>query len=73
MDRQEFSTEGFSDGGGGGRTATGRRSIPLSFSHFASLESEEVLKAATEDLVKILQLKVVEVAGGLITILTTKG
>ena len=59
MDRQEFSTEGFSDGGSGGRNLTGRKSIPLRFSHFASLESEEVLKAATEDLVKILQLKVV--------------
>ena len=30
----------------------------MKFSHFASLESGEVLKAATEDLVRIFQLEV---------------
>ena len=58
MDRQEFSAEGLSDGGYGGRNSTGGKTIPLRFSHFATMESEEVLKAATEDLVKILQLEV---------------
>ena len=35
-------------------------SIPLRFSHFASLNSSDVLQAATEDLVRIFQLKVSE-------------
>ena len=32
--------------------------VPLTYAHFASLESGEVLEAATKDLVKIFDLKV---------------
>ena len=32
--------------------------IPLRYSHFTSLNSDDVLQAATEDLVRIFQLKV---------------
>lgn len=35
-----------------------KRNIPVQFSHFATLESGEVLKAATEDLLRIFQLEV---------------
>ncbi len=35
-------------------------SVPLKFSHFASLESSEVLQAAVDDLVTILQIEVGE-------------
>lgn len=34
------------------------QNVPLRFSHFVSLESSDILQAATADLVKIFQLKV---------------
>lgn len=43
-----------------GKVSPVRRNVPLKFSHFASLESSEVLQAATKDIVGILQLKVGE-------------
>ncbi len=49
-----------SEGGEGSKSSSLRRGVVpgLKFSHFASVESAEVLKAATEDLVRIFQLKV---------------
>ena len=35
-----------------------RQNVPLRYSHFVSLESSEVLDAATEDPVRLFQLKV---------------
>ena len=35
-----------------------RQNVPLRYSHFVSLESSEVLDAATKDLVRLFQLKV---------------
>ena len=34
------------------------QNVPLRYSHFVSLESSDVLQAATADLIKIFQLKV---------------
>ena len=65
MDRQQFSSEFVNEPtvtsnnqttGGSGKSNSLKRNIQ--FSHFATMESEEVLKAATEDLVRIFQLKV---------------
>lgn len=60
MDRQQFSSEVFNDPSMASHQAGGSGSLKrnIQFSHFATMESEEVLKAATEDLVKIFQLKV---------------
>ena len=35
-----------------------KQNVPLRYSHFVSLESNDILQAATADLVKIFQLKV---------------
>ncbi len=55
MDRQKFSEEG-------GVVVTSESSSPPShggsLSHFARMDSSEVLKAATQDLLEIFQLKV---------------
>lgn len=70
VNRQQFSSEGttpFSSEPVKGKRSAHTSShssssftsnIPLRFSHFASLNSAEVLQAATEDLVRIFQLKV---------------
>ena len=34
------------------------QNVPLKYSHFVSLDSSEILEAATKDLIKIFQLKV---------------
>lgn len=34
------------------------QNVPLRYSHFVSLESSEVLEAATKDLIRLFQLKV---------------
>lgn len=34
------------------------QNVPLRYSHFVSLESNDILQAATADLIKIFQLKV---------------
>ena len=49
-----------SESGEGGRGSSLKRGLTpsLKFSHFASVESAEVLQAATADLVKIFQLQV---------------
>ena len=52
MDRMEF-------GGSLPSRANLRQNVPLRYSHFVSLESSEVLDAATEDLVRLFQLKVI--------------
>ena len=56
VDRQEFSAPEGS--GADEKTSSLKTNIPLRFSHFVSMESSEVLRASTEDLVRILKLKV---------------
>ena len=51
MDRMEF-------GGSLPSRANLKQNVPLRYSHFVSLESSEVLDAATKDLVRLFQLKV---------------
>lgn len=57
MNRQQFSSEGVTPFSNEPPTSS-ISSIPLRFSHFVSLKSSDVLQAATEDLVRIFQLKV---------------
>lgn len=55
----ELSPSERSEGGIGGGGSLKRGVVPsLKFSHFASVESAEVLKAATTDLIRIFQLQV---------------
>ena len=35
-----------------------KQNVPLKYSHFVSLDSSELLEAATKDLISIFQLKV---------------
>ena len=35
-----------------------KQNVPLKYSHFVSLDSSEILTAATADLIKIFQMKV---------------
>ena len=51
VDRMEF-------GGSQPVKAKMKQNVPLRYSHFVSLESNDILQAATADLVKIFQLKV---------------
>ena len=51
MDRMEFS-------GSLPVKANLKQKVPLTYSHFVSLDSSELLEAATKDLVTLFQLKV---------------
>ncbi|CAI8055933.1 Patatin-like phospholipase domain-containing protein 7 [Geodia barretti] len=60
VNRQQFSAEGvtsFPSEPPKGRHFSTQTSIPLRYSHFASLDNSDVLQAATDDLVRIFQLK----------------
>lgn len=61
VNRQQFSAEGvtsFPSEPPKGRHLSTQTSIPLRYSHFTSLNNSDVLQAATDDLVRIFQLKV---------------
>lgn len=59
IDRQKFSTEGLvHDESSSSPTMSREVGGASALSHVARIESSEVLKAATEDLLRIFQMKV---------------